>query len=99
MPNFQSCAGSSVLRRAVKDEAQYLVFGEVTAIVRERDLFGRNTDANRHRPRLIRKIARVLDQLPQPSRREFRSVLFEVRESLHDLLRVIAMKDSTGLGV
>jgi hypothetical protein len=75
------------------------VFAEVTAIVREPDLFRRNADANRHRPRLIGKIARVLDQLPQPPRREFRSMLFEVCESLHDLLRVIAMQDSIGLGV
>jgi hypothetical protein len=30
---------------------------------------------------------------------EFRSMLFEVRESLHDLLRVIALQDSIGLGV
>src|SRR5206468_3820725 len=78
-----------LLSRTMKNEAQYLVFAEVTAIVREDDMFRRNADADRHRPRLIRKIARVLDQLPQPPRREFRTMLFEVRESLHDLLRVI----------
>jgi hypothetical protein len=88
-----------LLRGTVKNKAQYLVFAEVTAIVRERDLLRQNADANRHRPRLIRKIARVLDQLPQPPRREFGSMLFEVRESLHDLLRVIAMQNSIGLGV
>jgi hypothetical protein len=34
-----------------------------------------------------------------PPRREFHPVFFEVRKRLHDLLRVVAMKDAIGLCV